>query len=489
MNRSPTDRLTHQQRRGFLLVVVLAVVVLLSLACYEYADKAVAEREAARRSVQLVEARMAALSGIDAVLAAVSAPEFTTGVLADPEFLESLQEQPVDGEAGNVGFTIMVIDPVNGAWTDDLAAVSYGLVSESGKININTLAASEEALTQDDQREALLQLPNMTETLADVILDFIDADGTPRPYGTESDSGDVVIRNAPLDTLDDLLVLEEIDSIVLYGEDANFNARLDPNEDDGADSPPLDDADGALAIPLASYITVYGSEPNVNSLGDPRIDVNQDNLDTLYNELGAVLSGDVSDFIVAYRKSGGASSGGGGGRGGNRGRSSNSTTEINAIAELIDATVTGYGPSPLVSTDINRLLEVYDNVSTTADETLSGRIDINSAPATVLVALGGLEEATATAIADRNDWSHPVEILTDGVVDLATFRRIEPLLTTSGRTFTFSSIGYVENGPMVRIDAIVDASTSPPKILKQLDMTRVGVGRTLEMVRPSKQTE
>lgn len=482
MNRClSTSRRVPSSRNGFLLVIVLAVLVLLSLASYEFADRAVAEREASAMAVRQAEARMAALSAMDVVLDAISNPEFSSALFAENEWLI---EQAIDDEE-RIGFSVMPIDMVAGMMPEEPLDNIFGVVSESGKININALAELEDTLPEEDQREVLVQLPGMSESIADTILDFIDADGTPRTFGTESDSGDVVIRNRPLDSLDDLLVLPEVDSILLYGVDFNSNGQVDPNEE-------LDSVD--VTSGLASYITVYGRELNVNSLGEPRIDINQDNVDTLKNDLTGVLGEDVASFVAAFRESQSSSAQQNQRALGRLSRffgpmntgTANLTGEINALSDLIDATASdGALSSPLVSTDINRLMEFYDHVSTTDAESIAGRIDINSASVQTLIAIAGLEESTATAIADRNDWTHPVELLTSGLVDLITFRRIDPMLTTNGRVFSFSAIGYAADGPMVRIDAVVDASTSPPKILKQVDMTRVGIGRTLEMVRPS----
>lgn len=495
-------------RRGFLLVVVLATVVLLSLACYEYADRSVADREASAQTIALAQARMAAMSGVDVVLAAVSDPEFASADLVDEEFLTQLTERIVTDDE-RIGVTVMPIDAYWAPWSDDSLAMLPGLISESGKINLNTLAELEDSISLNDQRAVLVEL-GLTESAADAILDFIDSDTSPRPFGTESDSGDVIIRNRPLDSLDDLLVLDEVDSILLYGEDVNLNGRLDPNEDDGEESPPLDDADGILTPGLASFVTVYGREANVDSTGEPRINVNQDSTDTLYSELSGVLDSTVADFIVAYREkgpanqssggrsggrgggfsagggfSGGGSSGGGSsGSGASGSGASSGSNEITSLAQLIDAEVDGV-TNPLTSSDLPTLLRLYDFASTTDATTISGRLDLNAATAEMLVLLGGLEESIATTIADRDDWEHPVEILTDGLVNVATFQRLEPLLTTGGRTFSFSSVGYVADGPMVRVDAIVDASTFPPRILRLTDMTRIGVGRPVETIRPS----
>jgi hypothetical protein len=61
---------------------------------------------------------------------------------------------------------------------------------------------------------------------------------------------------------------------VLFGEDANRNGVLDPNEDDGVRSAPWDNADGRLERGILDFVTVYSREPNMRSDGTARLNVN-----------------------------------------------------------------------------------------------------------------------------------------------------------------------------------------------------------------------
>jgi DNA uptake protein ComE-like DNA-binding protein len=49
---------------------------------------------------------------------------------------------------------------------------------------------------------------------------------------------------------------------MLYGEDANLNGILDPNENDGDVLPPSDNMNGQLEPGLLEFVTVYSHEPN-----------------------------------------------------------------------------------------------------------------------------------------------------------------------------------------------------------------------------------
>jgi hypothetical protein len=56
----------------------------------------------------------------------------------------------------------------------------------------------------------------------------------------------------------------QVDDTVWFGEDLNENGVLDPNEDDGEESPPYDDADGVLDHGIRDFVTVDSGTASVN---------------------------------------------------------------------------------------------------------------------------------------------------------------------------------------------------------------------------------
>ncbi len=120
-------------------------------------------------------------------------------------------------------------------------SVRFGLMDESGKLNLNALM---QANMTDEQREvALSWLPGMTPDIARSILDFLDPDDSPRPTGggvgvLQDAQPPYEAKNGPLNSLDELLLVRGVLPAMLYGEDANRNGLLDGNEDDGAPSRP-----------------------------------------------------------------------------------------------------------------------------------------------------------------------------------------------------------------------------------------------------------
>ena len=82
-------------------------------------------------------------------------------------------------------------------------------------------------------------------------------------------------------------------------------------------------------------------------------------------------------------------------------------------------------------------------------------------------------ENTATADIDNTiGW-----LLADGYVDTFTMQQIAPYLTARGDVFTVQVLGYtIETGPATRLEAMIDASKSPPMIMYQRDLTPLGKG-------------
>ena len=85
----------------------------------------------------------------------------------------------------------------------------------------------------------LMKLPNMTEDIANAILDWIDADDDAAPGGAENEyyiglSPAYRCKNGPLDSLEELLLVQGVTPELLFGNDRNRNGMLDPDEDDGS---------------------------------------------------------------------------------------------------------------------------------------------------------------------------------------------------------------------------------------------------------------
>ncbi|MCX7397814.1 MAG: type II secretion system protein GspK [Planctomycetales bacterium] len=520
-------------RRGFILLVVTVVVILLSLAAYGYMNSMAAEHAAAAMFGRDVEARMAAESAVEFAACQIALKETdpSIDVYHNPGTFHNQAMNETDNPRGQVRFSIVVPD-INGTTA---GMPRSGLSSENAKFNINRLMEFEND-TDDttDPYIALSYIPNMTEDITNAILDWIDSDEEARLGGAESVTYQGLAvpysaRNAPLESIDELLQIQGVTPQLFYGEDANRNGVLDPNEDDGAEKSPSDDADGILDAGFRDYLTVSSRERNTLPGGDKKININNGIIAEMFDFLEEEFDTETATFITAYRMKGdqnadslaqgkltieqqqlvdwiakNISSGelGQVTRGG-MDLSEPPTAQFRSIYDLIDAKVEVEINGSLVTlaspwtSDAGSLLEsmplLEAKLTVLNDEFVDGRININQAPKEILMAMPDITEKIADDIISARP---PIEaggmsaammatrvtpawLLAEGWVDLPTFKRLGPWLTTGGDVYSFQAVGHFdEGGPTTRLEAMIDATKSPPRIVFQRDLTHLGRGFT-----------
>jgi type II secretory pathway component PulK len=501
-----------------ILLAVLVVVVLLTLAAYEYSELVTAEYRAADSYTRAGQARALAASGVQYAAAVLSNPNSFSTVLNsnpydNPQAFHGVIVQPSDQPRFQGRFSIVSpLDPDQS--TNGSQPFRYGVVDESGKININALMQ----LNPDMAHNMLLNLPNMTEGIANSILDWIDADDDPRPGGAENDyySGltpPYRCKNGPLNTVEELLLVQGITPSLLLGNDRNRNGILDPGEDDGT---------GVVNRGWAAYLTVYSRELNLDSDGNPKIYVNDSDLNGLYSKLQSALSSDLADFILAYRLYGSASGTGSASGPGGRGPTSMSAsnraqatqqltsarqnpgqrppTRISSLYQLITANVTIPSnnpqtqpiplPNPLSDAGALRqyLPVLLDKVTTVQGSVIPARINVNTAPRAVLACLPGLTDADVQNIIEhRPDTSSPESpdpifqtpawLITEANFPPNTIQTLERYITARSQTYRIQSIGYFDGGgPTARVEAIIDTNNQRPRIVSWRDLTELGKG-------------
>jgi hypothetical protein len=156
-------------------------------------------------------------------------------------------------------------------------------------------------------------------------------------------------------------------------------------------------------------------------------------------------------------------------------------------AELLDATISLSGPDTperAVPTGIGKdsLGMILDRFTGSAEAELVGRINVNTAPASVLQLVPGIDNALAESIlsARRN---LPVErrsstawIHVENVVEAEKFREIAPFLTTRSLQFRFNVVGYgARSGRFRVLEAVIDTASQPARLVYLRDLTRLGL--------------
>ena len=530
--RSDGPTVSTTPRRGFVLLVVTIVVILLSLAAYTYMGTMQVEQSATMMYGRDVEARMAAESGIEYAAGQIAqlTTDNTIDVFHDPSTFRGQTLGSVDSPRGQSRFTILVPSEVV---TANGSSVRFGMARETAKFNINRLTEFE---NDDDEATdpytAISFVPDMTEDIANAILDWIDSDEERRIGGAESADYQALAvpysaRNAPFESIDELLQIQGVTPALFYGEDANRNGMLDSNEDDGNKSPPNDNGDGVLDVGWREYFTVSSRERNTTIEGDEKININQALMTELFDAVEEAFDTETATFVVAYRMWGNEKADPAtvtsltveqkdvaeaigkvmtGQSDGTVTRNGMDLTKVaqfsfRSIYDLIDAevvaTISG-GSQTLTSpwtSDSGSLLEnmpiLEENVTFLDDAFIDGRINVNQARREALLAIPDMTEAIADSIIEMRPpiveggmssammatRISPSWLLGESVVDLDTFKRLGPWLTTGGDVFSFQILGHFDQGgPTTRLEAMVDGTKSPPRVVFMRDLTSLGRG-------------
>lgn len=282
------------RRKAVIIIGVLVAVSVLTYLAYSYADMTGTEYKATVNTARATQARLAAESGIHYVMALLSDP----ANLADPSIFGNaalFQNQAVNaGDDPNMRgrFSIHALN------YDDGQGSRYAAGDEAGKLNLNALMQMDK--TGKILYDMLLKLPNMTEEIADAIVDWLDADDTPRTNGAESAyylglNPPYRAKNGPLDSIDELLLVKGVTPQLLFGNDKNRNGKLDPGEDDGS---------GAVDLGWAAYLTVFSRVENKDITGNPRIYLNEADVATLWDKVSTDLHEELAIYIALYRQYG-----------------------------------------------------------------------------------------------------------------------------------------------------------------------------------------
>ncbi len=292
---SPRPRVSAS-RRGSVLLIVLVIIVLLSLGVYTFTEVSLSELEATNMFGRGIETRTFADSGIDVALTVLGKGSEHAGesFYHRPDLFEGVIIKESDIPRGRGHFSIVA--PVENDAT--MTAVRFGLVDESAKLNLNALAKL--GLNDTQSHKLLMSIPNMTDDVADAILDWIDADSTARFQGAENEyyqslPQPYTATNGPIGSLDELLLVRGVTPELLYGEDTNQNGLIEPQEDDG---------DGIAELGWSAYFSVFGRESNTQLDGTKKINVNGSSLIDLYDQLEKSFDSQVAKFVIGFRMSG-----------------------------------------------------------------------------------------------------------------------------------------------------------------------------------------
>ena len=514
------------QRPGSILMVVLIVVMVVSLGAYTFSAMMLAHNETALLSSNHQQARWLVDSGIDTIRVHLSLTESdrleSGGSYDNPVLFQAINIVPDPDPVAAGNFTVLSPAINSDGYT---AGIRYGLENESARLNLNALLTADD-YAENGGRTLLMALPGMTEQEADAIMDWIDEDDEPREYGAEYDyyqglSSPYTPTNGPFNTVEELLLVRGVSPQLLFGADVNRNGMVDAHEQAAlsavqqiadltatAESAAENLVSGSLERGWSSYLTLYSQENNLNINGEPRINFNEEDLTRLHQDLSAVFSVDVANFVILYRQ--GLPTAG-----------SSDAIPIPAAAYQIDLTVPAEkeitqileliglsleGPpavdgedpiiieSPWPAIGLGSYIDhLMDNSSTNDNPTIPGRLNINTAPRTLLEGVPGLTaEAIDRIVQERftdptqdtsNYTRHETWLVKNLIVTLEEMKLLQPFITGNGDVYRAQIIGYYEGGKASsRAEVVIDSTTVTPRVRLWRDISHLGRGYPLEVL-------
>ena len=512
-----------RQRRGATLFVVTIVIVLVSLSAYGFVILMQAENRASRIAADRGQVQMVHDSGYDFLrsYAAMSRVERELWVGVDTNeslFRDVIVDQDLIGTRH--GRFSIVHHPVT---SNDVEATplsderdiarrfEFGAVPTAAKLSLPTLLDWDQA-QPGYGRMVLMQLPGMTEHVADAILDWLDEDEEPREFGAESEFYERLTpprkpANQLPKHLDELLSVRGVQFSDLYGDpvtgmrkvrrqNPDERARVSPDRTRTTGSNRPTDPVGPQ-LPWSAFLTVYSAERNETRDGNPRINLNQEDLSVLADQLNARFDSPVAKFVVALRQYGpydGVLS---------SARPASELPEVSSSGaaeftiehhlQLIDVRVgiplgedVRVFESPLRSEGISDsdLVEFCDATTCAEDAVIQGRINIHLAPREMLAVIPGfstdsMEQLIAlrenTTIQSRRQ--HAIWLLVEGVVDRVGMQDVLPWITTCGDVMEGEVVAYYdEDSPWLRTEFVLDATREELPLLFRRNMHRLGRG-------------
>ena len=329
--------------KGTVLIVTIWIVLILAGLVLVFSRSTRVEAIASANYVAAVQADAIARGSLEYIKAQLLSDQETVILTQGEDLYEA-----VELEAG----FFWVLHP---NLSDD-RNYTYGLSDEGSKINLNSAT-----------EEMLLKLPGMTSELASAIIDWRDNDSEITPGGAENEyylllADPYYCKDGPLETVEEILLLRGASEGILYGEDTNKNGVLDPQENDASESEPPDNKNGRLDRGIYDYVTVYSRQPNVSQNGQNRININETNdEESLSNLLRELITDDRYFTVMDAARDG------------------------RPYANILDF----HFRSGLT---IDEFKQIADRLTTQSQNTLTGLVNVNTAPREVLLCLPEMSE-------------------------------------------------------------------------------------------------
>ncbi len=335
---------------------------------------------------------------------------------------------------------------------DDPSLPLFGLVDESSKLNLNTATL-----------EMLLYFPAMTEDLAPAIIDWRDEDSDISVGGAETEYYMTLPRpyeckNSLLETVEELFLIRGATKEIVYGQNVpgvNYDNSFNPlyptlGGNSGMSSERNSNflgmsTDINVQRGLWDYVTVYSAEPSATEGTEQKVNISDQNASGLSSLLETTLGADRAREVMGRAQP--------------------------PFSNVFDFYVrAGLTPEEFDS--------IANQITTGGNEqSRRGLINVLTAPPEVLLCLPGLDETDVQTILQRRvstgiepgmlGWF--AEALGEKAVSVGN------RVTTRAYQYSADILAVSGNGrAFKRVRIVVDARSSPPKIIYRRDMTERG---------------
>lgn len=399
-----------------------------------------------REALGRVRAKWAARAGVENCIAYLAWELENSEGLTPQELATDLEELAI-GETVQAAYRVSHLEE---------GEEYLGPLDAHAKIGINTMTF-----------ESMLLLEDMTEEVANSILDWIDADDEEREGGAEANTYQNMFpsyepRNGPVRSLEELELVYGVEPELLRGEDWNLNGALDPNEKDGDTSFPDDNEDEFMDGGWSDIITAHSRGSTVGRSGEPRIDLAATDPATVSERLGVDTT--QADALIAY-----------------------AGVQGNPIPNLLLVPLSSIGPNgtpagqpKITNRDLtdDQFRALFDEVvlaTSEAGNTPPGKLNVNTATREVLEYLPGMDTGLADDIARTRDgmsggFENIMDLLSVPGIDEQALTGLVNMVDVRSNVYIISSRGLARSGRTeVELVVTIDRSELPIKILDYIE--------------------
>jgi competence ComEA-like helix-hairpin-helix protein len=443
------------RQRGSILIGVLWCMVLLAMVVIGVLHTARMDLSVAQNYGDRVQAHYLALAGVERAKALIYQDTVARQGTAKSH-TGALYDDAADFK--DTAFSRGHFQVFHRAPAAEGGAMVYGVSDEESRLNINSVGLNQ--LTNNSA------LAGMTPDIAASIMAWRGPKTQVVAGGAQSDyymslKPPYQARSGPFQTLRELLMVRGVTRELLLGNDRNQNGFLDANdapEDQDPRAPAR--AEEPPDAGWSAMLTVMDTDKNVGADGKDRINVQTADQATLTGLPG--ITPTIASAIISYR----------------------GQNQFQSVADLLDVKQTqqnqpaqngngnagsgGNQPSSssgnsqngptLISEEL--FSQIADNVSVSDDEDLTGLININTASASVLDCLPGIDPSLAQAIVAFRQSSgyfpNVAGLLKVDGMSRNVFKQVVPLVTARSETYRIISEGKVDStGARQRVEEIV----------------------------------